>query len=406
VQLFRTLCVVAVLGALTYGAYITLTSSPPVEPPIDARNYDSPPRIELPAPGASAAASTSAPAATVAPAGAPAPKFLGNGAARLNPPTDNVAGTPMKPSAIASAPTIQPPAEYPKTNAPPGPFDAAGSAPLGTDPRATTAAPPSEAGPALPGLTAAPTTATPTAEALTNVTPVGGSTLGSSMPNVLQAAPAGKFQLPWDELNALVASKPAEALDRLSRSFDDPNLSSEENRRVMDVLDQLAGTVIYSRDHLLEPAHVVQPGERLDQIASQYAVSAELLAKINGVADPNNLASGTQLKVMRGPFGALVDKSRRQVSLFLGSLYAGSFACGFGQDQQAVEGYDQVAGKASDPATSIRWLDLGNNITIHTAVDAVSLDGDQARGCIRLDPAQAADVYDILSVGSEVIVRP
>jgi lipoprotein-anchoring transpeptidase ErfK/SrfK len=109
---------------------------------------------------------------------------------------------------------------------------------------------------------------------------------------------------------------------------------------------------------------------------------------------------------MRGPFDALIDKSRRQMSLFLGSRYAGSFAVGFGQDQPAADGYYQVGGKSFEPSTSVRWLDLGNGITVHSTVDNVPLDSDQARGCIRLDPAQAADVLDILSVGSEVIVRP
>lgn len=400
-QLFRTLCVVAVLGALTYGAYVTLTGSPPVEPPLDAVNFSSPPRVELPPPGGSSTSSLSAPSSNT-PAGGPAPRFLGTGAARLDAPTDSIAGTPLKASVGnigPSIPNMEPPSSYPKTGAPPGPFDAGNSSPLPPGAGSSTA---NDGGPSLPGVSLAPGTGSPESA----VTPVAGTNAGGLLPNVLNASSA-QFQLPWDELNSLIATKPVEALDRLSRSFDDPSLSAEENRRVMETLDQLAGTVVYSRDHLLEPAHVVQPGERLDQIAAQYQVSAELLAKINGIADPANVAPGTQLKVVRGPFDALIDKSRRQLTVFVNrGMYAGSFAVGFGQDQPAPEGFYQVGGKSFEPSTSVRWLDLGNGITVHSAVDNVPLDSDQARGCIRLDPAQTGDVFDILSVGSEVIVRP
>lgn len=405
-QLFRSLCVVAVLGALTYGAYVTLTGSPPVEPPLDAVNWDSPPPVELPARGG-ATSSTSAGISNSTPPGAPAPKFSppSMGAARLDAPTDSIGGAPMKAAALdprAGEKAVEIPASYPKTGAPPGPFDAAGSSPLGTDAAPYPSTATGDAGPMLPGLSLTP----PGTNVDKSVSPVAGQSPGGSTPNVISAAPTGAFQIPWNEINSLIVAKPAEALDRLSRSFDDPTLSAEENRRVMESLDQLAGTVIYSRDHLLAPAYVVQPGEGLEQIAVKHNVPWELLAKINGIADPANLAPGTQLKVVKGPFCALVDKSRRQMTLFLGGLYAGSFNVGFGQDQAAADGYYKVVGKSFEPSRSLRVLDLGNGISVHSAIDTLALENDFARGCIRLDPAQAADVYDILSVGSEIIVRP
>ena len=111
-QLFRTLCVVAVLGALTYGAYVTLTSSPPVEPPPDAVNFGSVPRIELPGdpgPGGVATAGTS-----LSPPGSAAPKF-GTDAAS---PGATITG--IRPQA---APQSEPPPSYPSTNIRPGPYD-------------------------------------------------------------------------------------------------------------------------------------------------------------------------------------------------------------------------------------------------------------------------------------------
>ena len=45
------------------------------------------------------------------------------------------------------------------------------------------------------------------------------------------------------------------------------------------LLGQLAGTVIYSTEHQLEPARVVKPGETLETIAKEYNVPWQLLGE-------------------------------------------------------------------------------------------------------------------------------
>jgi lipoprotein-anchoring transpeptidase ErfK/SrfK len=185
----------------------------------------------------------------------------------------------------------------------------------------------------------------------------------------------------------------------------------------------LAGVVVYSREHLLEPRHVVAQGETLQAIAEHYQVPPQLLAKINGISNPLYLPTGTQLKVVKGPFDAVVDKSRRQLTLFLDQgMYAGSFNVGFGRDLLLPNGRYTVRAKtenpvfqstdgmiaADDPANPLgeRWIDLGNQQGIHGTNDPLSLGRDDARGCIRMAPDEIADVYDILSVGSQVEIRP
>ena len=54
----------------------------------------------------------------------------------------------------------------------------------------------------------------------------------------------------------------------------------------------MAAKVIYSREHLLENAYLVQAGDTLDSIADRYGVPALLLARINGIRDPQNLSPG------------------------------------------------------------------------------------------------------------------
>lgn len=455
-QLFRTLCVVAVLGALTYGAYVTLTSSPPVPPPSEVVNWDSPPRIELPGAGAPSNSPHAPPSVSI-PNGAPpqtAPKF--SAAPTLQPPSAAIggAGSNTAPRAAAGGATITgirtpenpiagAPMSYPTTNVSPGPFDGVGSAPLvNTSPVSaapSTAATPSIATPAmaappsgssLPGtsIAAAPIAGANTAVAppLTPVTPAGavGPSAAPGGATMIPSTPAGQpMASPLLEAQTLLLQNQlVAALEVLSASFDSPALSAEDDRRVMELLDQLAGSVIYSRENLLLPAHTVRPGERLDQIAAQYKTSWELLAKINGLTDPWNLPPGTQLKVLPGPFDALVDKSRRRLTLFLDGMYAGSFPIGFGRDRPPVDGQYVVGAKTANPAyigpdlqlaaddpnnpLGERVLDLGNGQAIHGTSEPANLASDDARGCIRLSAREIEDVYDILTPGSQVIIRP
>ncbi|NOZ71583.1 MAG: LysM peptidoglycan-binding domain-containing protein [Chloroflexi bacterium] len=43
--------------------------------------------------------------------------------------------------------------------------------------------------------------------------------------------------------------------------------------------------------------HVVQPGETLSKIASQYGVSADAIMQANGITDPNRIIAGAQLTI-------------------------------------------------------------------------------------------------------------
>jgi hypothetical protein len=76
-----------------------------------------------------------------------------------------------------------------------------------------------------------------------------------------------------------------EALQTLTKFYEWPDVPEAERREVEQVLDQLAGTVIYSRKTFdgMEPLYTVRPGDTLDSIATSCNVPAILLARINGI---------------------------------------------------------------------------------------------------------------------------
>ncbi|MCR4410787.1 MAG: LysM peptidoglycan-binding domain-containing protein [Thermoguttaceae bacterium] len=219
----------------------------------------------------------------------------------------------------------------------------------------------------------------------------------------------------------LDAGELAEVLLELSPLYGNPDLTPEESRQLTELLDQLAGTVIYSRQHLLEAPYVVRPGDTLEQIAAAYDVPWQLLAKINGIRSPGNLAPGRQLKVLRGPFEATVCLDRYELVLSVGGRYAGRFPIGVGRDQPQLEGTYTVREKlpgrpyhgrdgefaAEDPRNPLGrlWIGLDGPVGIHGTDDPENIRRTTPHGNICLRDRDIEDVYDILSCGSRVTIR-
>ena len=219
----------------------------------------------------------------------------------------------------------------------------------------------------------------------------------------------------------LDAGRLSEAHYQLSRWYDDPSLTPQEAQQLNELLDQLAGTVIYSTQNLMEPACEVQQGETLERISQRYNVPWQLLAKINGIEDPNSLHPGERLKVVRGPFSAVVSLEKHTLTLMLNNAYAGRFAIGIGKDFPPPEGQYFVNEKMVDPPyygpgrtiergdptnpLGRRWIGLGGQIGIHGTNDPHNVGQSGVPGSICLAERDADDVFDILGEHSKVIIR-
>ena len=215
------------------------------------------------------------------------------------------------------------------------------------------------------------------------------------------------------------------ALVKLSEWYGDPSLTPEESQEVETLLGQLAGDVIYEGPpaHRLAPKHVVATGETLETIAQKYNVPWQLLAKINRIADPAAVQVGQELKVMQGPFSAIVDLGKRRMTLMLDRCYAGKFNIELDPTASIEEGSWKVDQKLLTPivggvygqpagATEDRGLLLTN--AANPASQPAMLRGpgtpDQvsappAARVIRFKATDVEDVYDILSVGSTITIR-
>ena len=382
----KTVVMLAFLGAVGYVVYLSITKNP--RHAADQANASSRPL---------------APKSQLTPPGALVPQL---------PTTPPPAGPTVSPPAPLAPPMSAAPPLTPATpNAlvrtlPPPPGSPSGVNPLLSPPAATSPPSPYAADLAVrPAEAALPAAAPP---------------LPSIKPDAELVA---QFRALMDAVRArLDEGKLDEGLQRLTELYDLSSLPEEQLNEVVDLLGQVAGTVIYSRQHLLLPAHRVQPGDTLARIAAQYQLTPELLAKINGLDPRVNLPPGQELKVIPGPFSAVVRLDRREMVLYVKGMYAGRFPIGLGRDRPLPEevygvkdkilgpvyiGPDRTTVAADDPRNPLGrcLLDLGNDISIHGTNDPTAVGRDNNRGTICLGDRDLADAFDILTIGSKVTIQ-
>lgn len=393
-EALKPLLVLGLFGTILYGAYSVVQKAPGKDEPAVAAVAGeapafAPPAVQLPA-------ATAPLPALPAPAAAASPAI----AAALPAPA-----APTAPVAAVTEPTPPPQPDQSPTyltaeSAPPPVAE-----PVAATPPDATARPDRLASLPVPQLPATMPDAIPAPAAAAIVPPT------SAAPAPSSAA----FASAWaDAHDKLAAGRYAEALTGLSVWYDDPSLGLEESQRLEDLLGQLAGTVIYSQDDLLLPPHVVSAGETLPTIAMPLGVSWQLLAKINGVGDPGQLVPGERLKLLRGPFDAVVSVSRRRISMQLHGNYAGSFPVVVGRQYlDRVGGSIPVAtinrvdpnALPGGPAAARPSITLADGLMIEAADDPGAVADASPSSSLIVSPRDLAELIDILGPGSRILVR-
>lgn len=294
--------------------------------------------------------------------------------------------------------------------------------------------------PATPTPQAAPA---PTAPAQTTPAPAEATpapaTTQSSAPAA--QAPAGSLIARARELSG--SGDPVAARAALNPALAEQSLSPEELRLAMQLQEEINRTLVFSPrvvpgDQFSE-TYEVKSGDVLQRIAPRYAITAGLLQRVNNISDPRRLRAGQTIKLVKGPFHAVVSKSQFRMDVYLGaaggagSTFVRSFPVGLGQDDSTPTGTWQVAtGKKlvnpkyydprgggeiepDDPANPLGefWIGLTGvggeaigklSYGIHGTIEPDSIGKMASLGCIRMRHDDVALVYDLLVEGKSTVV--
>jgi len=237
----------------------------------------------------------------------------------------------------------------------------------------------------------------------------------------------------------------------LSSSLLDPGRAAEARKALSDLAER---TIFSHRVHENDPYtfyYKVRPGEVLSGSKgiirrNKLYVPAQLILKINGIADARKIQAGQTLKMIKGPFVAVVTKHDFTMDIYLhrqgaekifikrlrvglgqdGSTPVGSWRVGLGKKHHNAVWYpppNSYQTKAIRPGEQGYplgregyWIGLEGTdrqtreytgYGIHGTDEAASIGAASSLGCIRLADADIELVYSLLyEKWSTVQVRP
>jgi len=232
----------------------------------------------------------------------------------------------------------------------------------------------------------------------------------------------------------------------LSKLLLDPAqpLKAQDADWVRKTLTDLADKMIFAREQApndpLSEIYTFMDGDYLSTIAPRYRITYQLIEKINNVK-ATRMWAGRKIKVIRGPFHAVVDKSAYRMDVYLvekpgnTKVFIASYAVGLGENDSTPPGLwvvrrgSKVSNpswrnprtmevyNADDPDNPIGeyWIGLEGadaNTTnkagygIHGTNEPQSIGRQASMGCIRMRETDLAIFYDLMHEGySTVEVR-
>lgn len=173
--------------------------------------------------------------------------------------------------------------------------------------------------------------------------------------------------------------------------------------------------------------YTISPGDTLSGIAARYRVGTGLLVRLNNIPDPNLIRVGRKLTIVEGPFRIEVDKGARTLSVFLGDTFIRSYPVALGKRDSTPEGEFEVLRKlenppwtdpyhrtivtADDPEYPLgsRWIEFippPGAYGIHGSREADEIGTEASFGCVRLLHPAEEEVYDFVTIGSPILIRP
>jgi len=241
------------------------------------------------------------------------------------------------------------------------------------------------------------------------------------------------------EAIACINANPPRILDartRLNEALLKP-LTPKQMGFAKQQLTLLANTWLFSRVVLSGDRYCdnyrIQAGDNLEAIGRQFNVPYEILMQINNISNARSIRAGQVIKVINGPFNAVVYRSKFVLDLYLQQMFIKSFRVGLGKPgmetptglwRAAIGGKlikpawtDPVSGKTHRPEDpdyplGSRWIGLEGlegaavgrtGFAIHGTKDPEQIGTARSQGCIRMYNGEVRLIYNLLMPGSSLV---
>jgi lipoprotein-anchoring transpeptidase ErfK/SrfK len=167
--------------------------------------------------------------------------------------------------------------------------------------------------------------------------------------------------------------------------------------------------------------YTIQSGDSLYVIAKKNGTTGDLIKRINGLKK-DTIYAGRKLKLYKGTFAVLVDKSDNTLTLSASGKPVKQYKVSTGKDNSTPTGTFRVNVKLKDPTwfktgaiyapgspknqLGTRWLGFDKpGYGIHGTTEPEKIGQQASEGCIRMTNADVEELYGIVPAGVQVIVQ-
>lgn len=164
----------------------------------------------------------------------------------------------------------------------------------------------------------------------------------------------------------------------------------------------------------------VKPGDTLASIARRYNTTVELIKKSNGLKS-DLIKVGQRLRVVNGKATIIIDKSQNTLTLKINDEIIKVYPCSTGKFNSTPTGKFKIVNKLVNPVwyktgaiippespeniLGSRWMGLDlKGYGIHGTTQPETIGKQITDGCIRMYNRDAEELFDIVPIGTEVII--
>lgn len=173
--------------------------------------------------------------------------------------------------------------------------------------------------------------------------------------------------------------------------------------------------------------HAIVSGDRIDKIAKSNGTTTELIAKANGISNPNNIRLGDRLRILHNAkFEILVSKSQNWLLLTMNGKFFKRYTVGTGRFNRTPVGTFIISDKVKEPSwwkdnveipygderniLGTRWMAISatgstppaSGYGIHGTWDNSSLGQQSSAGCVRMMNSDVEELFMIVPKGTPV----
>lgn len=236
-------------------------------------------------------------------------------------------------------------------------------------------------------------------------------------------------------LDLLASNRPIEGRRVLTQALETDGIRPSDARQIRQRLTELNERLVFSPEVVADDPYAfgysIRPGDALARLprAQNLATDWRLIQRVNRIQRPQAIRAGQNIKLVTGPFHAIVYKRQYRMDIYLGEgadrVYVRSFPVGLGEYDSTPIGTFMVRPNSklinpewTNPRTGQRFLpddpnnpigdywigligvsegiqDLGG-YGIHGTIEPESIGQQASMGCIRLLDDDVALVYELL----------